>query len=88
MCSITEPRRAIVSCKHIFSSCNNDCSTATSSIRTTKRRFNDNISSPKVFRISLDVETKFLVNNDKSLRTSLNPLSPTYSHHHGTLLSR
>ncbi|CAF3280140.1 unnamed protein product [Rotaria sp. Silwood2] len=90
MCSLTEPRRAIVSCKHIFSSYTNECSTATaSSYRSTKRRLNDNISNTKVFQISFDVETNFLVNNDKLLRTSLNPRSPTfYSHHHEELISR
>ncbi|CAF1467078.1 unnamed protein product [Rotaria sp. Silwood1] len=93
MCSLTEPRRAIVSCKHIFSSYTNECSTTTtttttSSFRSTKRRLNDNISNTKVFQISFDVETNFLVNNDKLLRTSLNPLSPTfYSHHHEELIS-
>ncbi|CAF3473689.1 unnamed protein product [Rotaria socialis] len=83
MRSIAEPRRAIVSCKHIFSSYASDCSTLTSSYRSTKRRLNGNISNAKVFQISFDDERKFLVNNDKLLRTSLDPLSPSfYSHHH------
>ncbi len=81
MCSIVEPRRVTVSCKHIFSSRINEYSIKTSSFRSTKRRFNDNnISNSKVFHI----ETNFFSNNDKLLRTSsLNPHSSSfYSNHH------
>lgn len=89
MCSIAEPRRAIVSCKHMFASCRSDCSTTTASYRTTKRKLNDNISNTKVFQISFDVETKFFVNNDKLLRTPLNPLTPSfYSHNYDDSMSR
>jgi len=48
MCSTTEPRRAIVSCKHLFSSTTNDRSTLTSSSRrhvsnnSNIKRFNNN----------------------------------------------
>jgi hypothetical protein len=49
MCSVTEPRRATVSCKHLFSSSNNERSIPTSSTRrhinnssNTKRNNNTN----------------------------------------------
>jgi hypothetical protein len=51
MCSLTEPRRATVSCKHLFSSSTNDRSIPTSSSRkytntnsNTKRNNNNNIT--------------------------------------------
>jgi hypothetical protein len=53
MCSITEPRRATVSCKNLFSSTNNDRSVPTSSSRrhgynnsNTKRFNNNNNNNP------------------------------------------
>lgn len=76
MCEIIEPRRVTVSCKHIFPSCINEYSIKTSSYRSTKRRFNDNISNNKVFHL----ETKFFSNNDKLLRSSCNPY--VYSNRH------
>lgn len=92
MCSISEPRRVTVSCKHIFSSCTNERSTTTTtpSYRHTKRRSNENIiPNTKVFHIPFTVETKFFSINDKLLRTSLNILSPMfYSIRYGDFLSR
>jgi len=131
MCSTTEPRRATVSCKHLFSSTNNDRSIPTSSSRrhvyynsnikrynnnnnnnnnnntvtrtsnhSTKQpqRLNDvtneNSSHSNVFHIPFCFEQKndngkkLLTNNNKLLRTSLNPLSPIfYSTRHISLLS-
>jgi len=76
MCEIIQPRRVTVSCKHIFPSCINEYSIKTSSYRTTKRRFNDNISNNKVFHL----ETKIFSNHNKLLRTSFNP--HCYSNRH------
>ncbi len=80
MCSITEPRRVTVSCKHLFSSFTNDRSTT-----TTNQIFN----GTKVFHIPFDTKTKYSSNNHKSLRTSLNPLSPIfYSYRHTEFISK
>ncbi len=64
---MVEPRRVTVSCKHIFSSCINEYSIKTSSFRSTKRRFNDNISNSKVFRV-----------DTKLLRTDSSNFNSTY----------
>jgi hypothetical protein len=126
MCSITEPRRATVSCKHLFSSSTtHDRSNPTSSSRrhgntttnpTNVKRNNTNNTLPRssvhstkqqqqrlndvtnetsnVIHIPFcieqinDNEKKHLSNNNKSLRISLNPLSPVfYSTRHTSLLS-
>jgi hypothetical protein len=103
MCSITEPRRVTVSCKHLFTSSINDRSTTTSSSfrrnntnskrnnflprsnKQQQQRLNEHFSNTKVFH----TEKTFLSNNDKTRRTSLNPLSPVfYSIYHTKLTSQ
>ncbi|CAF1259466.1 unnamed protein product [Adineta steineri] len=85
MCSISEPRRVTVSCKHLFL---NDHSITTSLFRPIKQKINDNISNTKVFHLPFNGKTTFVSNNNKLLRTSLNPLSPSfYSHRHAQLIS-
>ncbi|CAF0719998.1 unnamed protein product [Adineta ricciae] len=88
MCSITESRRVTVSCKHIFSSCTNECSTSASLFRTTKQKLHEKISSSRVFHVPIEQKNNVLSDNTRSLRTILNPLSPVfYSHHQTQLLS-
>lgn len=126
MCSTTEPRRATVSCKHLFSSSTNDRSVPTSSSRrhtytnsNTKRYNNNNNTTTTCTRSSKQIQRlnditnenfsssshsnvfdipfcfeqindngkKKLINNNKHLRTPLNPLSPVfYSTRHISLL--